>query len=121
MHCQLVTQLVNKVLAAIRGTAGAKNLDLSLGYVGVQGSSYPINDVFLFTNGPQQGMINIALGRDSSLRLADLDPMIVVEGRGRTRSEEMLLHAVRRAVRDRRLSFLLDTWSGAVASSCAGT
>src|SRR5579862_3106346 len=66
-------QLVNKVLAAIRGTAGAKNLDLSLGYVGVQGSSYPINDVFLFTNGPQQGMINIALGRDSSLRLADLE------------------------------------------------
>src|SRR6478672_6403711 len=37
--------------------------------------------------------------------------VIVVEGRGRTRSEDMLLHAVRRAVRDRRLSFLLDSWS----------
>ena len=40
-------QLVNRVLATIRDTAGEKNLDLSLGYVGVQGSSYPINDVFL--------------------------------------------------------------------------
>ena len=66
-------QLVNKVLAAIRDTAGAANLDLSLGYVGVQGSSYPINDVFLFTNGPQQAIINVGLERNSSLKLADLE------------------------------------------------
>jgi sugar diacid utilization regulator len=46
--------------------------------------------------------------------------VVVVEGRGRTRSEEMLLHAVRRAVRDRRLSFLLDSWSGAVVLLTAG-
>ena len=58
-------QLVKRVLATIRETAGEKNLDLSLGYVGVQGSSYPINDVFLFTNGPQQAIINVGLQRDS--------------------------------------------------------
>lgn len=66
-------QIVNRVLAAIRDTAGTKNLDLSLGYVGVQGSSYPINDVFLFTNGPQQAIINIGLEHNSSLQLADLE------------------------------------------------
>ena len=66
-------KLVSGVLESIRETAGEKNLDLSLGYVGVQGSSYPINDVFLFTNGPQQAIINVGLQRDTSLRLADLE------------------------------------------------
>jgi multidrug efflux pump subunit AcrB len=69
-------QLVKNVLAAIRDTAGEKNLGLSLGYVGVQGSSYPINDVFLFTNGPQQAIINVGLQRDSALRLADLEEQL---------------------------------------------
>jgi multidrug efflux pump subunit AcrB len=46
-------QLVKRVLASIRETVGDKNLDLSLGYVGTQGSSYPINAVFLWTSGPQ--------------------------------------------------------------------
>ena len=39
--------LVQKVLAAITREAGASNLDLTLGYVGAQPSSYPINTVFL--------------------------------------------------------------------------
>jgi multidrug efflux pump subunit AcrB len=69
-------QLVKNVLAAIREIAGEKNLGLSLGYVGVQGSSYPINDVFLFTNGPQQAIINVGLQRDSALRLADLEEQL---------------------------------------------
>ena len=64
---------MNGVLASIRDTAGEKNLDLSLGYVGVQGASYPINDVFLWTNGPQQAIMNVGLRPDSSLKLADLE------------------------------------------------
>ena len=48
-------ELVKGVLAAIHETAGEKNLDLSLGYVGVQGSSYPINDVFLVHQRPAAG------------------------------------------------------------------
>jgi len=69
-------QLVTGVLGAIRETAGENNLDLSLGYVGVQGSSYPINDVFLFTNGPQQAIMNVGLRADSSLKLADLEEQL---------------------------------------------
>jgi multidrug efflux pump subunit AcrB len=65
--------LVKRVLASIRDTAGDKNLDLSLGYVGTQGSSYPINAVFLWTSGPQQAIINVGLKQDSSLKLADLE------------------------------------------------
>jgi multidrug efflux pump subunit AcrB len=69
-------KLVNRVLDTIRDTAGEKNLDLSLGYVGVQASSYPINDVFLFTNGPHQGIINVGLQRNSSLKLAELEEQL---------------------------------------------
>ena len=69
-------RLVKEVLATIHDTASTDNLDLSLGYVGVQGSSYPINDVFLFTNGPQQAIIYVGLRRDSSLKLADLEEQL---------------------------------------------
>jgi multidrug efflux pump subunit AcrB len=68
--------LVKHVLASIRDIAGDKNLDLSLGYVGTQGSSYPINAVFLWTSGPQQAIINVGLKQDSSLKLADLEEQL---------------------------------------------
>lgn len=68
--------LVKRVLASIRDAAGDKNLDLSLGYVGTQGSSYPINAVFLWTSGPQQAIINVGLKQDSSIKLADLEDQL---------------------------------------------
>jgi len=68
--------LVKRVLASIRETAGEKNLDLSLGYVGTQGSSYPINTVFLWTSGPHQAIINVALKPGSTLKLADLEEQL---------------------------------------------
>jgi multidrug efflux pump subunit AcrB len=69
-------ELVKRVLASIHETAGDKNLDLSLGYVGTQGSSYPINAVFLWTSGPQQAIINVGLKPESSLQLADLEEQL---------------------------------------------
>jgi multidrug efflux pump subunit AcrB len=64
---------VRRALAAITQEAGEENLDLSLGYVGTQGSSYPINAVFLWTSGPQQALINIGLKQDSRLDLRELE------------------------------------------------
>jgi multidrug efflux pump subunit AcrB len=68
--------LVKRVLASIREVAGDKNLDMSLGYVGTQGSSYPINAVFLWTSGPQQAIINVGLKQESSLKLAELEEQL---------------------------------------------
>jgi multidrug efflux pump subunit AcrB len=68
--------LVKRVLASIQEVAGEKNLDLSLGYVGTQGSSYPINAVFLWTSGPQQAIINVGLKQGTSLKLADLEDQL---------------------------------------------
>src|SRR6202166_295882 len=64
--------LVDRVLAAITREAGASNLDLTLGYIGTQPSSYPINTVFLWTSGPQQAIMNIGLNPGSKISLRDL-------------------------------------------------
>ena len=66
-------ELVRHVLDAIDDEAGANNLDLSLGYVGVQGASYPINTVFLWTSGPQQAIINVGLKPGSGVNLRNLE------------------------------------------------
>jgi multidrug efflux pump subunit AcrB len=65
--------LVQKVLAAIAREAGAGNLDLTLGYIGTQPSSYPINTVFLWTSGPQQAIMNIGLNPGAKISLHNLE------------------------------------------------
>jgi multidrug efflux pump subunit AcrB len=65
--------MVRRVLASIGEEAGSGNLDLSLGYVGTQGSSYPINAVFLWTSGPQQAIINVGLSPGRGVNLRDLE------------------------------------------------
>jgi multidrug efflux pump subunit AcrB len=54
-------RLVTGVLDEIQKAAGSQNVLISLGYVGTQGASYPINTVFLWTSGPHEAVINIAL------------------------------------------------------------
>jgi multidrug efflux pump subunit AcrB len=65
--------MVRRVLSVISDEAGAGNINLSLGYVGTQGSSYPINTVFLWTNGPQQAILNISLKSNSGVKLRTLE------------------------------------------------
>jgi multidrug efflux pump subunit AcrB len=65
--------LVQKVLAAITREAGAGNLDRTLGYIGTQPSSYPINTVFLWTSGPQQAIINVGLNPGAKISLRSLE------------------------------------------------
>jgi multidrug efflux pump subunit AcrB len=65
--------LVQKVLAVITREAGASNLDLTLGYIGTQPSSYPINTVFLWTSGPQQAIMNVGLKPGASISLRNLE------------------------------------------------
>jgi len=54
-------QLGHEVLDVIRETAGADHVAITLGYVGVQPSSYPINTIFLWTGGSHEGVLQVAL------------------------------------------------------------
>ena len=55
--------LARDVLEVIRQEAGDNGVDITLGYVGVQPSSYPINTIFLWTGGSHEGVLQVALGR----------------------------------------------------------
>ena len=62
-------QVAENILDEIRKAAGPDNVDITLGYVGVQPSSYPINTIFLWTGGSHEGVLQVALKRDASIDL----------------------------------------------------
>ena len=64
--------IAQKVLDAINEEAGAENVGFSLGFVGVQPVSYPINTIFLWTSGPQEAVLMVALKPDSGVSTAAL-------------------------------------------------
>jgi multidrug efflux pump subunit AcrB len=65
-------QLAVKALDIIGEEAGPGNVDLSLGYVGLVASSYPINNVYLWTRGPEEAVLRVALKSGSGVRVEDL-------------------------------------------------
>ena len=66
-------RLVTSVLDEIQTAAGPGNVDISLGYVGTQGASYPINTVFLWTSGPHEAVMNVALRPGAGIDVAALE------------------------------------------------
>jgi multidrug efflux pump subunit AcrB len=63
------TELVAlKALDLIRLEAGAENVEITTDYVGVQPASYPVNTIYLFTSGPQEAVLQIALRPGAPLR-----------------------------------------------------
>jgi multidrug efflux pump subunit AcrB len=56
------TELVAlKALDIIKSEVGAEQISISSGFVGVQPASYPINTVYLWTSGPQEAVLLVAL------------------------------------------------------------
>jgi multidrug efflux pump subunit AcrB len=66
-------RLATEVLAEIKQTAGASNVAFTLGYIGVQPSSYPINTIFLWTGGSHEGVLQVALRPEAGIRLTDFE------------------------------------------------
>ena len=58
-------RVADDVLDEIQKAAGPRNVDITLGYVGVQPSSYPINTIFLWTGGSHEGVLQVALNPDA--------------------------------------------------------
>jgi multidrug efflux pump subunit AcrB len=57
-----------RALNLIREVAGEKNVRVSTGFIGVQPASYPINTIHLFTGGPQEAVLKVALAPDAPLK-----------------------------------------------------
>ncbi|HVK09290.1 MAG TPA: efflux RND transporter permease subunit, partial [Gemmataceae bacterium] len=53
-------ELVKEALNVIKEEVGPENVDITLGYIGVVPSSYPVNSVYLWTGGPEEAVMRIA-------------------------------------------------------------
>ena len=60
--------IAHKILQFIGAQAGAGNIDGSIGYVGIQPTSYPINTILLWTSGPHEAVLRVAIKRGSRVR-----------------------------------------------------
>jgi multidrug efflux pump subunit AcrB len=63
-------RIAGQVLDQIKQAAGPESVDMTLGYVGVQPSSYPINTIFLWTGGSHEGVLQVALKPGAHIQLA---------------------------------------------------
>lgn len=66
-HIDRTEQIALKVLDAVGEKVGAKNVELTLGYVGTIPASFPINAVYQFSRGPEEAILRIALKPGSGI------------------------------------------------------
>jgi multidrug efflux pump subunit AcrB len=71
-HYERTEELTKKAFDVIADTVGADIVQLTLAYVGVIPSSYPINTVYLWTSGPEEAVLRVALKPGSGVRTEDL-------------------------------------------------
>lgn len=67
------TELIaQSVLQFIGEQAGPQNVQGSIGYVGIQPTSYPINTILLWTSGPHEAVLRVALKPGSGIATEEL-------------------------------------------------
>ncbi|GMW03027.1 MAG: multidrug transporter AcrB [Candidatus Hydrogenedentota bacterium] len=59
--------LTKRALEIVGEEAGDGNVEISMGFVGVQPSSYPVNAIHLWTGGPEESVLQIALKPNSGI------------------------------------------------------
>jgi multidrug efflux pump subunit AcrB len=59
--------LAQRVLAAIAEEVGAQNIAITQAFVGVQPASYPVNTIHLWTSGPHEAVLLVALKQGTGL------------------------------------------------------
>lgn len=63
------TELVAlKALDVVKTEVGAENVEITTGFIGVQPPSYPINTIYLWTSGPHEAVLLVALKPTAPMR-----------------------------------------------------
>jgi multidrug efflux pump subunit AcrB len=65
-------EITLKALGAIKREVGSQNVAIETDFVGVQPPSYPVNTIFLFTSGPQEAVMLVALKPEARIRGEEL-------------------------------------------------
>ena len=66
-------RIAQQVLGAVDQIVGPENVEKSIAFVGVQPSSFPVNLIFLWTGGPHEAVMRIALNPDSGIPTARVE------------------------------------------------
>jgi multidrug efflux pump subunit AcrB len=61
-----------KILGLVKEEVGPSNVNLSLALVGVHGSAYPINFIYLWNSGPQESVLQVELKDGANINIDDL-------------------------------------------------
>ncbi len=65
--------IAQQVLNEVGAIVGPENVEKSISFVGVQPSAYPVNLIFLWTGGPHEAVMRVALNPDSGMATADVE------------------------------------------------
>lgn len=65
-------KLALEVLKTIKEDVGADDIEISIGYVGLIPSSYPINAIFQWTGGPEEAILRVALKEGTTVAVESL-------------------------------------------------
>jgi multidrug efflux pump subunit AcrB len=65
-------KLAKKLLDIIGREVGPDNVEITLGFVGVQNAAYPINTIHLWTSGPEEAMLQVQLGAKTAIGVPKL-------------------------------------------------
>jgi multidrug efflux pump subunit AcrB len=60
-------QIANAALGAVKEEVGEDGVDISVGYVGLIPSAYPINAIYQWTAGPEEVLLRVALSHDAGV------------------------------------------------------
>lgn len=66
-HIDKTEQISLEVLDHIKQKVGSQNVELTLGYVGMIHSNFPINAVYQFSRGPEEAILRVALRPHSGI------------------------------------------------------
>jgi multidrug efflux pump subunit AcrB len=110
---EVTEQLAVEALEAVKQKVGPDNVAISVGYVGLIPSTYPINTIYLWTSGPEEAVLRVALRPDSGWGVENLQNELRRELpgrlrdwlRGRLRAEGLPAEQVAERLRGLRLSF----------------
>lgn len=69
---ELTEQIAQRILAVVAEEAGADQLAITMGLIGVHASNYPVNLIHQWNSGPEEGILQIQLKSGTSLKVASL-------------------------------------------------
>ncbi len=70
---ELAEEMTVQALEVIKETAGPENVEITVDYVGVTSLNYPLNAVYLWTSGPGEAVLRVALRHGSGVRVEELE------------------------------------------------